>query len=147
MAHLWWGILVGGDSNKHPYIQEGLATVSSLLYLKETLGPEAAGAELEAWVTGPAFAFLAAGDAVVDVPLAARDDPTIWSDATYGKGSLGFLAIRDEIGAAAFEKALHDLATRYAWGEMTPDDLRAAFERASGRISTPSGAIGSMRRR
>ena len=133
VAHLWWGILVGGDSNKHAYIQEGLATVSSLLYLKETLGPEVAGAELDAWVTGPAFELLAAGDAVVDVPVAAGDDPTIWSAAAYGKGSLGFLAIREEIGAAAFEAALHDLATRYAWGEMTPDDLRAAFERASGQ--------------
>ena len=51
MAHLWWGILAGGDSNKHAYIQESLATVSSLLYLKETLGPEVAGAELDAWVT------------------------------------------------------------------------------------------------
>lgn len=133
VAHLWWGILVGGDSNKHAYIQEGLATVSSLLYLKETLGSEVAGAELAAWVTGPAFDLLAAGDAVVDVPVAAGDDPTIWSAAAYGKGSLGFLAIRQEIGAAAFETALHDLATRYAWGEMTPDDLRAAFERASDR--------------
>jgi aminopeptidase N len=28
---------------------------------------------------------------------------------------------------------LHDLATRYTWGEMTPDDLRAAFETASGQ--------------
>ncbi|MFL5533257.1 MAG: M1 family aminopeptidase, partial [Gemmatimonadales bacterium] len=133
MAHLWWGILAGGDSNKHAYIQESLATVSSLLYLKETLGPEVAGAELDAWVTRPAFDLLAAGDAVVDVPVAAEDDPNIWSDATYGKGSLGFLAIRQEIGAAAFEAALHDLATRYAWGEMTPADLRAAFETASGQ--------------
>ena len=133
VAHLWWGILVGGDSNKHAYIQEGLATVSSLLYLKETLGTEVAAAELDAWVTGPAFDLLTAGDAVVDAPVTAGDDPTIWSAATYGKGSLGFLAIREEIGAAAFETALHDLATRYAWGEMTPDDLRAAFERASGR--------------
>ena len=138
MAHLWWGILVGGDSNKHSYIQEGLATVSSLLYLKETLGPEAAAAQLDAWVTGPASTLLAAGDAIVDVPLAAGDDATIWSDATYGKGSLGFLAIREEIGAAAFETALHDVATRYAWGEMTPDDLRAAFERASGQGSRRS---------
>jgi hypothetical protein len=133
MAHLWWGILAGGDSNKHAYIQESLATVSSLLYLKETLGPEVAGAELDAWVTRPAFDLLAAGDAVVDVPVAAEDDPNIWSDATYGKGSLAFLAIRQEIGAAAFEAALHDLATRYAWGEMTPADLRAAFETASGQ--------------
>jgi hypothetical protein len=133
VAHLWWGILVGGDSNKHAYIQESLATVSSLLYLKETRGAEVAAAELDAWVTGPAFDLLAAGDAVVDTPVATGDDPAIWSDAAYGKGSLGFLAIREEIGAAAFETALHDLATRYAWGEATPDDLRAAFERASGR--------------
>jgi hypothetical protein len=133
VAHLWWGILVGGDSNKHAYIQESLATVSSLLYLKETRGAEVAAAELDAWVTGPAFDLLAAGDAVVDTPVAMGDDPAIWSDAAYGKGSLGFLAIREEIGAAAFETALHDLATRYAWGEATPDDLRAAFERASGR--------------
>jgi hypothetical protein len=133
VAHLWWGILVGGDSNKHAYIQEGLATVSSLLYLKETLGPEVAAAELDAWVTGPAFELLAAGDAVVDVPVAAGDDPAIWSAAAYGKGSLGFLAIREVIGAEAFEMALHDLVTRHAWGEMTPDDLRAAFERASGQ--------------
>src|SRR5215207_3047216 len=133
VAHLWWGILVGGDSNKHAYIQESLATVSSLLYLKETLGTEVASAELDAWVTGPAFDLLTAGDTVVDAPVATGDDPTIWSAAAYGKGSLGFLAIREEIGAAAFETALHDLATRYAWGEMTPEDLRAAFERASGR--------------
>jgi aminopeptidase N len=133
VAHLWWGILIGGDSNKHAYIQEGLATVSSLLYLEETFGPEVAGAELNAWVTGPAFNLLAAGDAVVDVPVAEGDDPTIWSAAAYGKGSLGFLAIRQEIGAEAFETALHDVATRYAWGEITPDDLLAAFETASGQ--------------
>jgi aminopeptidase N len=133
MAHLWWGILVGGDSNKHSYIQESLATVSSLLYLKETLGPEVAAAELDAWVTGPAFDLLAAGDAIVDKPVTEEMDANIWSAAAYSKGSLGFLAIRQEIGAAAFERALHDLVTRYAWGEMTPGDLRAGFETASGR--------------
>src|SRR5215204_5324970 len=132
-AHLWWGILVGGDSNKHPFIQEGLATVSSLLYLKETLGSEAAAAELDAWVTKPAFELLAAGDAIVDMPVAEEMDASIWSAAAYGKGSLGFLAIRKEIGAAAFERALHDLVTRYAWDEMTPEDLRGAFETATGR--------------
>lgn len=132
-AHLWWGILVGGDSNKHGYIQEGLATVSSLLYLNEALGPEAAGAQLDAWVTGPALELLQAGDAVVDVPVSEEMDETIRSAAAYGKGSLGFLAIRQEIGAEAFEAALRDIASRYAWGEMTPEQLREAFERASGQ--------------
>jgi aminopeptidase N len=101
--------------------------------VKEALGNEAAAAELDAWVTGPAFELLAAGDAIVDMPVAEEMDANIWSAAAYGKGSLGFLAIRDEIGAAAFERALHDVVTRYAWGEMTPEDLRGAFETASGR--------------
>lgn len=133
MSHLWWGILVGGDSNAHGYIQEGLATVSSLLFVEERLGPEAAAGELDAWVIGPARRLLNAGDAVVDVPIAEGQDETMRSDATYGKGSLGFLAIRQEIGEEAFAAALRDVATRYAWREMTPAALREAFERASGQ--------------
>ena len=133
MAHLWWGILIGGDSNTHGFIQEGLATVSSLLFLDATYGPEAATGELDAWVITPARRLLSAGDAVVDVPIAEGQNVTIRSDATYGKGSLGFLAIRQAIGAEAFAAGLRDAATRYTWGEMTPDQLRAAFERASGQ--------------
>ena len=49
------------------------------------------------------------------------------------KGRSGFLAIRQAIGAEAFETALHDVATHYAWAEMTPEQLREAFERASGQ--------------
>ena len=134
VAHLWWGILVGGDSNKHGYIQEGLATVSSLLYLNETLGPEAAGGAARSlgdrtragscWRRGTPSSMCRSPRGM---------DENIRSAATYGKGSLGFLAIRQEIGAEAFEAALHDIATRYAWGEMTPEQLREAFERASGQ--------------
>ncbi len=136
LAHLWWGIVVGGDSNKHGYIQEGLATVSSLLFIEETYGAEAAAGELEAWVIAPARRLLNAGDAVVDVPTSDAQNEAIRSDATYGKGSLGFLAIRQEIGAEAFAAALRDIANRYRWGEMTPAELRAAFERASGQDLT-----------
>jgi hypothetical protein len=133
VAHLWWGILIGGDSNKHPFIQEGLATVSSLLYMEETLGPDAATGELEAWVIAPSRRLLNAGDAVVDLPIAEGRDERIRSDAAYGKGSLGFLAIREQIGAEAFAAALREIATDYRWGEVTPHDLRAVFEQASGQ--------------
>lgn len=133
MAHLWWGILIGGDSNEHPFIQEGLATVSSLLFLEATYGPEVAAGELEAWVIGPAWRLLNAGDAIVDLPIAEGQNESVRSNAAYGKGSLGFLAIRQEIGDEAFAAALRDVAIRYRWGEMSPADLRAAFERASGQ--------------
>jgi aminopeptidase N len=124
-------VMIGGDSNKHGFIQEGLATVSSLLFLREAMGPEAAKEGLQSWVIRPSRDLLDAGDAVVDLPVADGADETIRSNAVYGKGSLGFLAIRQAIGAEAFEAALHDVASRYAWAEMTPDQLRAAFERAS----------------
>ncbi len=133
VAHLWWGILIGGDSNDHPFIQEGLATVSSILFLEETLGPGAAAGEMDAWVVSPARRLLEAGDAIVDLPIAEGQDETIRSDAAYGKGSLGFLAIRQEIGAEVFAAALRDIATTHTWGEIEPADLRAAFEHASGR--------------
>ena len=131
VAHLWWGIMIGSDSNKHPFIQEGLATVSSLLYLEETLGPAAATGELQAWVIAPSRRLLSAGDAVVDLPIAEGLDERIRSDAAYGKGSLGFLAIREQIGADAFAAALREVATNDRWGEVTPADLLSAFEAAS----------------
>ena len=61
------------DSNKHAYIQRAWRP-SLLLYLKETLGPAVAEAQLAAWVTKPALDLLAAGDAVV-VRAAARRRP------------------------------------------------------------------------
>jgi hypothetical protein len=133
VSHLWWGILVGGDSNAHGYMQESLATVSAILFVAETMGPDAAREALEAWVIRPARSLLKAGDAVVDLPMADGQDEGIRSAATYGKGSLGFLAIRQEIGDAAFRAALRDVSDRYSWGEMTPPQLRAAFEAASGK--------------
>lgn len=136
VSHLWWGIMIGGDSNAHGFIQEGLATVSSLLYIEASRGPEAAAGELEAWTIGPARRLLNAGDAVVDVPTAEGQDESLRSAAIYGKGSLGFLAIRQQIGDDAFAAALRDVASRYAWGEMTPAQLHDAFERASGQDLT-----------
>ena len=90
VSHLWWGIMVGGDSNKHAFIQEGLATVSSLLYDEATLGPEAAKTQLDTWVVQPARRLLDEGDAVVDVPFEDGENEALRSDAVYGKGSLGF---------------------------------------------------------
>ena len=47
ISHLWWGVLVGGDSNKYGYIPEGLATTSSLLYLVRHVRPRCGAAGIE----------------------------------------------------------------------------------------------------
>ena len=133
VSHLWWGILVGGDSNEYGYIPEALATVSALLYIDDAFGPETARAELNAWAIEPARRLLRSGDAIVNMPVSDDQDASVRYASLYGKGTLGFLAIREAIGAEAFDATLREISSQYAWKEMTPDDLRAAFEEVSGQ--------------
>ncbi|CAA9565557.1 MAG: hypothetical protein AVDCRST_MAG19-2216 [uncultured Thermomicrobiales bacterium] len=133
VAHLWWGAAVGSNSNDHTFINEGLATLSSLLYQEEAAGAGAAAEQREAWVTGPARALLARGDATVDLPIREGQDGTVRAWAYYAKAALGFLTLRDEIGEAAFRAGLRAFAEEYRFGIAEPGELRGAFEAASGR--------------
>jgi aminopeptidase N len=133
VSHLWWGVQVGGDSNEYGYIPEALATVSALLYIDDAFGPEAAREELNAWAIEPSRRLLRDGDAIVNLPVSDDQDASIRYASLYGKGTLGFLAIREAIGAEAFDAALRQISSQYAWKEMTPDELRAAFEEVSGQ--------------
>src|SRR5688572_20227938 len=54
----------------------------------------------------------------------------------YLRGALGFAALRQEVGFRAFFAGLRDYATRFRFAVATPDDLRAAFERAARRDLT-----------
>lgn len=136
VSHLWWGATVGSDSNNHPFINEGLATVSAVAALREQDHPDAEAA-LERWILDPAASLLAAGDAIVDLPADAPGDALARSQAIYGKAALGFLAIRAEIGDEAFRAGLRAVSHDYQFGIMTPRDLRAAWERASGQDLGP----------
>ncbi len=132
VAHLWWGAIVGSNSNRHTFVNEGLATFSSLVYQEAVAGVEVAAAERGAWVIGPARSLLARGDAIADVPIAEGQDPSERAWAAYGKGALGFLAIRSEIGDDAFFAGLRSFAEAYRFGIAEPEDLLAAFEAAAG---------------
>ncbi len=133
VSHLWWGVLVGGDSNEYGYIPEALATVSALLYIDDAFGPEAAREELNAWAIDPARRLLRGGDAIVNLPASDDQDASTRYASLYGKGTLGFLALREAIGAEAFDATLRQISSQYGWQEMTPDELRAAFEAVSGQ--------------
>ncbi|MFN8662078.1 MAG: M1 family metallopeptidase [Thermomicrobiales bacterium] len=133
VSHLWWGVLVGGDSNEYGYIPEALATVSALLYIDDAFGSEVAREELNAWAIEPARRLLRDGDAIVNLPVSDDQDASTRYAALYGKGTLGFLAIREAIGAEAFDATLRQISRQYAWREMTPAQLQAAFEQVSGQ--------------
>jgi hypothetical protein len=48
----------------------------------------------------------------------------------YGKASLGFLALKDLMGAEAFKRGLHLFMTRWAGKRLLPWDMFASFNAA-----------------
>jgi hypothetical protein len=113
---------------------EGLTNATAVLAQAAIDGPAAAAASLDAWVVGPYLNLLdSSGDGVADVSIFDQPASAPLSTLAYGKGALGFLAIRNAIGADAFQQALASYAASFRLGIADPDDLLAAFESASGQ--------------
>ena len=132
VAHLWWGAVVGSDSNVHPFLNEGLATLSSMLYQQDEQSPDVVAQQLERWVGTPIQTLIWRGDQIVDLPATSGDAMNSRYEAVYGKSTTGFLALREAIGAAAFDAVLGEFAMAHRFGVFTPEDLRDAFAAAPG---------------
>ena len=134
VAHQWWGMSVGANSNDHTFMVEGLTNYTAVLYIEWTAGESAAKADLNRYIAGPYLNLLASGpDQVADVPVANGQSASARSTIIYGKAALGFAAIRERIGNDAFLRALRGYAETYAYRIATPGDLLAVFEHASGQ--------------
>lgn len=134
LGHQWWGGTVGANSNDHTFMVEGLTNATALLAQAAIQGPQAAANSLYAWVVTPYLNLLdGTGDGIPDVSIFDQPAAAPLSTLAYGKGALGFLAIRDQIGADAFIDGLARYAEAFRLGIAEPEDLLAAFETASGQ--------------
>ena len=139
IAHQWWGNLVGGNSNDHTFITEGLTNYTMTMEVEWTQGRAAAVTMLRTYVASRYLALLRrSGDAVADQPYPGA--PAGFGDVIYGKAALGFLAIRLVIGDDAFLAALRTfagdasfVADGFRFQVAQPSDLLDAFETASGQ--------------
>ena len=134
VSHQWWYGLVGSNPHRHSFLDEGLAEYSGVLYFERQHGAAAAREQLDRGLRlRYATMVLTTGDQVVDRPSVDFPDESAYYATVYRKGGLGFAALRREIGDVAFFTGLRDYAGTERFAVATPDDLRAAFERASGR--------------
>jgi hypothetical protein len=132
IAHQWFSNFVGANTNRHAWMSEGLAGVLAVAVIRDEDGAEAAREAMMGGVAGPYRAFVNGGqDAVTDSPIGALPG-VIHGFVSYGKGGVGFEAIRQEIGTEAFFAALATLCREDAWGIIPPERMLAAFEAASG---------------
>jgi hypothetical protein len=134
IAHQWWYAMIGNDQYDHAFIDEGLTNFVTTIYFGELYGTDKAVEQsdrnLKLWYL--AMLYAGGGDQIVDQPTDGFPTQGDYGATVYGKAALGFAAIHDAIGGDAFFRALTDYVQDFRFKVATPDDLRAAFERASG---------------
>jgi len=132
-AHQWWYGLVGSDQVDEPWLDEALTQYSTLLYYEEVRGSDVADNVRKRSFEQPYEKLVEEGrDAPVGQPVRAfsRED---YGPVVYGKGSLFFQALRDEVGDEAFFAILRAYFEAYRYKIATPEGFLALAEEVSGQ--------------
>jgi aminopeptidase N len=125
VAHQWFYGLVGNDQLDDPWLDEALAQWATLQYFTDEHGPGAA-AGFRASLTGRWER--TAGELIpIGLPVAAYSGGE-YGSIVYGRGPLFFEALRDSMGAGAFDSFLRAYVEANAWGVATPEGLKALAE-------------------
>jgi uncharacterized iron-regulated protein len=127
VLHNWWGNGVRVDYARGNW-SEGLTTFMADYAFRERESAAAAREMRLGWLRDLAAV---SGQA----PLAGFRSRAHGADAAvgYGKSAMVFLMLRDAIGEAAFAHGIRAFWDQNRFAAASWEDLRAAFERASGR--------------
>jgi hypothetical protein len=135
VVHQWFYGLVGNNQYAHAFIDEGLTNyLSAQVYFDEQYGEDVATEVMDRYIRSPYEVIVERGDdQVVDQPTDDFEPGNAYVFAAYAKAPLGFEAIHQEIGDEAFFAALSTYVDEHVFRVAEPDDLRGAFETASGQ--------------
>jgi aminopeptidase N len=113
VAHQWWFGLVGSDAQSEPWIDEGFASYSEVIYYRETGRPEQAEAQLADFRRSWAAVRDGGRDAALTAPLAELRGRYV--AVAYSKAALFVDALERELGAETFDRFLRGYvaAARY----------------------------------
>jgi hypothetical protein len=131
LLHSWFPFYMGINEKRYPFMDEGWTTAFEYLRNREVLGPAAADKLFKDFRS----AALATPLSGMDLPIITPHD-SLWGQTPvfglnqYGKAALGFLALRDLMGDAAFRSALHTFMARWAGKRPLPWDMFNSFNDA-----------------
>jgi hypothetical protein len=127
LAHLWIGGVIGSNNNEHGFLSEGLANHLAMLVLREVDGTEVAAHTLES-VAAPYRQLLDSGeDGAADHPITDDTDLRTYVALVYGKGTLGFEALRQELGHQAYLDWLAEYADACWLSVCSPGQAKTAL--------------------
>lgn len=129
VAHQWWYAAVGNDVIDEPWLDEGLATYSSVLFLEHKWGKEG-DSFFSSWIDYYRRARAQHPDLSVAAPVPLFPDSSTYTAFVYYGGAAFLDAVRKRIGDTAFFAGLssyyRDLSGRIAHGYDLISHLEAA---------------------
>lgn len=126
LLHQWFGNSVALADWQDIWLNEGFATYSQALWQEYKRGENA----LDNWIKNTYNTVVESLDEFVPPGKPTADD--LFNGGVYEWGALGLHALRLEIGDDAFFNTLKTYYSTYKDGNVTPDDLLAVAETASG---------------
>jgi aminopeptidase N len=133
LAHQWYGDLLTTRRWADVWLNEGFATFMEQIFR-----------EVDRGLDEGAFDRLGAQEQTIDADRRARR-PIVWdkwvtdpievffSGHIYPKGATILQMLRHQLGDALFWKAMNQYTVANAYGNVVSDDLRTAFEKATGK--------------
>ena len=131
LLHSWFPFYMGINEKRYPFMDEGWTTAFEYLRNREVLGVAIADALFKAFRAAP----LALPLSGMDLPIITPHDALFGQNPAfgfnqYGKAALGYLALRDLMGDAAFRTALHAFMARWHGKRPLPWDMFNSFNDA-----------------
>jgi hypothetical protein len=133
ILHTWFPFYTGINESRYPFMDEGWATAIEYLRNTVNLGEEKATGFFQqfrvgGWISDPS--------PLADLPIITPADglsSSSFGHNAYGKAALGYLALKDLIGDAAFRKGLHAFIDRWNGKHPIPWDMFNTFNDATGQ--------------
>lgn len=129
VARQWWGVAVGSDSERVPYMDEALSSYSAAYYHEVIYGKGLGDIILKQQLNGTYQAYRMLGGADVEVDKPAREfrNAMQFTAIVQAKGGILFSLLRQELGDKKFFAALKSYFSTNKFRIATPEQLRASF--------------------
>jgi len=129
VAHQWWHVLVGSNSQTDPFADEGLAQYSTVLYFEDRYGTARAEHEARLNLKLPYQAMRLAGlpDGAAERPVNGFATPVSYGGLVYGKGPFFYRELRNLLGDDTFFARLKRYRADYVFEVAPPRAFVTAF--------------------
>ena len=131
VSHQWWYGLVGSEPFRYPWLDEGLAEHSSLLYLEHFRGGNSADRLRNIWETSSDWAAANGYDDFVGQEVTAFTGIN-YEILVYGKSARFFDALYKQLGHDTYLEVLQTFIERYRFKNPTPQDFLNTVKEVSG---------------